>query len=69
MLIECDKSHVSLPSTLALHPLSAGNSAEFSKADNSKTTQRRAMNLTLLDSFGSCTSIYVYFTPIKLVET
>ena len=45
----------------ALQPLSAGNSAELSQADNLKTTQRRALNLTLLDSVGSCESIYVYF--------
>ena len=40
--------------SLALQPLSAGNSTEFSEADNSETTQRRAMNLTSLDSLGSC---------------
>ena len=45
--------------SLALQPLSAGNSAEFSKADNSKTIQRRATNLTSLESLGSCESIYV----------
>ena len=32
--------------SLALQPLSAGISAEFSKADNSKITQR-SLNLTL----------------------
>ena len=46
-------------SSLALQPLSAGNSAEFSQADNLKTIQCRAMSLTLLDSLGSCESIYV----------
>ena len=50
-------------------PLSAGNSTEFSKADYSKTTQRRAMNLTSLDSLGSCEMIDVYFKPINMVET
>ena len=55
--------------SLALQPLSAGNSTEFSKADNSKTIQRRATNLTSLDSLGSYESIYVYFKPIKLEET
>ena len=46
--------------SLDLQPLSAGNSAEFSEANNSKTTQHRVMNLTPLDSLGSCESIYVY---------
>ena len=32
--------------SLALQPLSAGNSAEFSQADNSKPLQNRAMNIT-----------------------
>ena len=32
--------------SLALQPLSAGNSTEFSQADNSKTIQHRATNLT-----------------------
>ena len=41
--------------SLALQPLSAGNSAEFSKADNSKITQR-SMNLTSLDSLYSFVS-------------
>ena len=54
--------------SLALQPLSAGNSAEFSQAGNSKTKQRRATNLTSLDSLGSCESIYVQFKPVKLVE-
>ena len=53
----------------SLVPLSAGNSTEFSQADNSNTIQRRATNLTPLDSLGSCESIYVHFKPIKLVET
>ena len=53
---------------MALQPLSAGNSTEFLQADNSKTIQRRAMNLTSLNPLGSCKSIYVYFKPIKLVE-
>ena len=44
--------------SLALQPLSAGNSAEFSQADNSKTVQPRAINLISLDSLGSCESIY-----------
>ena len=48
--------------SLAL-PLSAGNSAEFSEADNSKTIQPREINLTSLDSLGSCESIYIYFKP------
>ena len=39
--------------SLALQPLSAGNSAEFSQAIlNSRNIQRRAMNLTSLDSLG-----------------
>ena len=38
--------------SLALQPLSAGNSAEFSQADNSKTIQPREIILTLLDSLG-----------------
>ena len=54
--------------SLALQPLSAGNSAEFSQADNSKAIQHRAMNVTSLDSLGSCESIYVHFKPVKLVE-
>ena len=45
---------------LPLQPLSAGNSAEFAQADNLKTIQPREMNLTSLDSLGSCESIYVY---------
>ena len=49
--------------SLALQPLSAGNSTEFSQADNSKTIQPREINLTSLDSLGSCESIYVYFKP------
>ena len=51
--------------SLALQPLSAGNSAEFSQADNSKTVQPRVINLTSLDSLGSCESICVYFKPKK----
>ena len=43
--------------SLALQPLSAGNSAEFSQADNSKTIQPREINLTSLDSLGFCESI------------
>ena len=50
---------------LALQPLSAGKSAEFSEADNSKTIQPREINLTSLDSLGSCESIYVYINPKK----
>ena len=45
--------------SLALQPLSAGNSTEFSQANNSKTIQPREINLTSLDSLGSCESIYV----------
>ena len=55
--------------SLALQPLSAGNSAEFSQAANSKTIQRRVTNLTSLDSLGSCESIFVYFKPQKPIET
>ena len=47
-----------------LQPLSAGNSAEFSQVDNSKTIQSSAMKLTLLDSLGSWESIYVYFNIV-----
>ena len=36
----------SLYRSLALQPLSAGNSAEFSQADNSNTVQPREINLT-----------------------
>ena len=38
---------------LALQPLSAGNSAEFSQANDLKTIQSRAEKLTSLDSLGS----------------
>ena len=55
--------------SLALQPLSAGNSAEFSQADISKTIQPREINLTSLDSLGFCESICVYFKPKKLIET
>ena len=55
--------------SLALQPLSAGNSAEFSQADNSKTIQCRVTNLTSLDFLGSCESIYVYLKPQKTTET
>ena len=54
--------------SLALQPLSAGNSAEFSQADNSKTIQRRATNFTSMDSLGSCESIYVHLKPKQPVE-
>ena len=50
----------------------ARNSAEFSQADiidNSRTVQPREINLTSLDSLGSCESIYVYLKPKKSVET
>ena len=47
----------------------AGNSAEFSQADNSKTVKPRVINFTSLDSLGSCESIYVYLKPVKLIET
>ena len=53
--------------SLALQPLSAGNSAEFSQVNNSKTIPRE-IHLTSLDSLGSCESIYVYFKPKKSVE-
>ena len=52
--------------SFALQLLSAGNSTEFSQADNSKTIQPREINLTSLDSLGSCESIYVYFKPQKI---
>ena len=41
--------------SLAMQPLSAGNSTEFSQADNLKTMQRRATNRTgtSLDFLGS----------------
>ena len=54
-----------------MQPLSAGNSTEFSQADNSKTMQRRAKNRTgtSLDFLGSWESINVHFKPIKQVET
>ena len=55
--------------SLALQPLSAGNSAEFSQAGNSKSIQPREINLTSLDSIGSFESIYVYFKPKKPIET
>ena len=45
--------------SLALQPLSA----EFSQADNLRIVQRKAMNLTSLDSLGYWESIYVYFKP------
>ena len=54
--------------SLALQPLSAGNSTEFSQADNSKTIQPREKNLTSLDSLGSCESIYVHFKPKQGLE-
>ena len=53
--------------SLTLQPFSAGNFTEFSQADNSKTIQRRATNLTSVDSLGSCELIYVCFKLIKLV--
>ena len=43
--------------SLALQPLSARNSTEFSQADNSKTIQHSATNLTSLDSLVSGTPI------------
>ena len=48
---------------MALQPLSAGNSAEFSQADNSKTIERTEINLTSLDSLGSRESIYITSNP------
>ena len=48
---------------LALQPLSAGNSTEFSEADNLKTMPSKATNLASLDSLGSCESISVHFKP------
>ena len=35
---------------------------------NCRAMNHRAMNLTSLDSLGSCAWIYVYFKPIKLAE-
>ena len=55
--------------SLALQPLSAGNSTEFLQADNSKTVHPREINLTSLDFLGFCESIYVYFKPKKLTKT
>ena len=40
----------------------------FSQADNSKTIQFRAVNLTSLDSLSSCESIFLYIKSIKLVK-
>ena len=34
--------------------------SEFSQADNSKIIQPREINLTSLDSLGSCESIYIH---------
>ena len=39
--------------SLALQPLSAGNSRLIFITDNSKPIQRRALNLVSLDSLGS----------------
>ena len=39
--------------SLALQPLSTGNSSEFSQVDNSRTIQRRAMSLISMDFLGS----------------
>ena len=50
--------------SLALQPLSGGNSTEFSQADNSKTIKRRATHLTSFDSLGSCESIYIIYKSI-----
>ena len=50
---------------LALQPLSAGNSTEFSQTGNSKTIHRM-MKLISLYYFGSWESIYIYFKTIKL---
>ena len=55
--------------SLALQPLSAGNSAEFLQADNSKTIQPREINLTSLNSLGFCESICVNFKPKQPIET
>ena len=46
---------------MALQPLSAGNSTEFSEAITRKLykLQCRATNLTSFDSLGSCESIYI----------
>ena len=52
--------------SLALQPLSAGNSRLIFTTDNSKPIQRRALNLVSLDSLGSWESIYVYFKTINL---
>ena len=63
--VECDKwylPYIELVRWLYSHFL-AGNSAEFSQTDNSKTIQPRAMYLTSLDSLSSdCESIYEYFS-------
>ena len=58
-----------LPIISSLQPLSAGNSTEFSQADNSKTVQPTEINLISLDSLGFCESIYVHFKPKTLTET
>ena len=55
--------------SLALQPLSAEYSTEHLQADNSRTIQRRTLNLTSLDSLGSCKSIYVHFKILKPAET
>ena len=49
--------------------LGGGNCAEFSQADNSKSIQCRATNLTSMDSLGSWESISVHFKTIKPAET
>ena len=64
-MVRVAKTH---PRSLALQPLSAGNSAKFSQANNSGTIQRRAINLTSLDFLGSWESICVYFKPKSLVH-
>ena len=62
--VESDKRYLPyIELSLALQPLSAGNSAEFSQASNSNTIQPREINLTSLYSLSSCESISVYFKP------
>ena len=49
-----------------LYSLSAGNYAKFSKDNNSRTRQRRAMKLLLLDFLGSWKSIYAHFNTMEV---
>ena len=52
--------------SLALQPLSDGNSAEVSQVYNLKTIQRIAMKLTPLASLGFCESIFVHFNTTEV---